>query len=219
MKKRLVASFLSLCMILSMTVFASAAPADNQGSVGSENCSEISRSEYLQNYAEYHGVSYDEAIAIDMTENEKIWRDYAERNNIPVGRSIIYDGSSPIEGATLHYVTVYNTYHLRSVDVTYKAFGKIISDRQSRTFVKGSFGETRAAPSSGSFVLTDNTKVIVNDDDYVRLTLTLDGTLEIDEESSRGFGVDLEAIKFDFGVSSHGYYRREIHDSYTETLP
>ena len=61
--------------------------------------------------------------------------------------------------------------------------------------------------------------MIVNDDSYTRLTLTLDCTLEIAVGlvGQSGFTVDIvEAV---FGASINGYYRKSVHDSFTETLP
>lgn len=219
MKKRFVLSFLSLCMILSLTIPASAVSPENQNTIDTENYTEISKNEYLNNYAEYYNITYDEAFAIDQAENMQIWKDYAERNNIPFTRSIIYDGHDPIEGATLHYVTVYNTYDTAVVDVTYKAFGKIISDPQSYTFVPGSFGEGRAETNNALFSIKDDYRVIVNNNHYTRLTLTLDCTLEIAVALTPQTGFDIQAIEAVFGASVSGFYRKSVHDSFTETLP
>lgn len=222
MKKRFAASFMSLCMILSLTIPVNAVSTDNQDTVDASdttNYIEISRSEYLKNFAEYHNMTYDEAVAIDKAENEQIWKDYAERNNIPVTRGIIYDGHDPIEGATLHYVTVYDTYDTAVVNVTYKAFGKIISDRQSRTFVPNSFGEGRAETNNALFSIKDDYRVIVNNSSYTRLTLTLDCTLEIEVELTGQTGFKISEIEAVFGASVSGFYRKSVHDSFTETLP
>ena len=219
MKKRLVSGFLSLCMILSLAIPAGAVSPENQNTVNPENYTEISRNEYLNNYAEYYNITYDEALAINQAENKQIWEDYAERNNIPVTCGIIYDGHDPIEGATLHYVTVYNTYSTAVVDVTYKAFGKIISDPQSYTFVPGSFGEGRAETNNAFFSIKDDYRVIVNNNSYTRLTLTLDCTVEIAANLIGQAGFEIAAVEAVFGASVNGYYRKSIHDSFTETLP
>ena len=51
MKKRLVACFLSLCMILSLAIPASAVAPENQNTVDPENYTEISKNEYLNNWS------------------------------------------------------------------------------------------------------------------------------------------------------------------------
>lgn len=222
MKNWFTACSLVLCMILCLTIPANAMSPNEQSIVDTASYTdytEISRDEYLNNYAEYHNITYAEAAAIDKAKNEQIWKDYAEQNNIPVPCDIIYDGHDPIEGATLHYVTVYNVYDTAVVDVTYKAFGKIISDRQTRTFVKDSFGEGRAETNNVLFSIKDDYRVIVNNNSYTRLTLTLDCTLEIPVELVGQTGFKIKDIEAVFGVSVSGYYRMSVHDSFTETLP
>lgn len=220
MKKKMMSLVLVMAMILS--ALPAAAAVDSTDSNGSYTI--ITREEYLQNYADYYGITYQEAESIDQEENAKIWADYFERNNLPIPRSIIYDGSYEQNGMIIYYVTVTNTAHVETqtginiVNVDYSAFGRVMADKQGMTFVPHSFGQGRASTDNAIFSLQPDYRVIVGNDSYATLTLTLDCTVEIEATVAANAGVDWKLASGGFSLSGNAYYRRSVHDSFTQTL-
>jgi len=205
--KKIISFILVLVMLMSTSAFADTKTNDVET---------VTKEEYLKEYAEYHGVTYEEAEIINAKENAVIWNDYIEKNNLPKSRDLIYNHSESYGGATLWYVKAI-AYTPDPGSVRYGAFGKVISDAHSKTFVKGSFDVTICQCVDSSFDLRSES-VYVDDDSYTRLYISLDTQVQITITEATSLGISGGLVNAGYTISQNTYYKKLVTDNFTETF-
>ena len=217
--KKLVTSFLILTMFVltSMNSFAAGVDEETNEWIDVENVEVITREDYIQHYAQTHGVSYEQADYIDKQDNARIWNEYCERNNLPQPRQIIYESSYSEAGATIWYVSARKTYSDGIASLLYGAKGKIIQDTHTKTFVKNSFDGNRIF-SPGSGVYTIDGDVYIDDNSYTRLYISVTATSSVGVNHTISVGGSGVLASLGYSQGTDYFWRKTIDDNFTETL-
>lgn len=176
----------------------------------------ISREEYIQNFADSHNITYEEAEIIDMAENAKIWNDYIGRSNLLHPMKLIYNDYYEQAGAKIWYVIVEDSDG-GFPKVTYGAQGKLIEDPHSKTFVKGSFN-SEFVYTNNMFFSLGNYTLAVEDDSYDHVYLSLVCPVEIPVDSATSVGGEGKLIQAGFELSGTTYYRKVVYANHKEKL-
>ena len=184
-----------------------------------DNINTITYEEYVRLYAENNNITYDEAKEIVDLENEEIRYQYYLNNyqNSGIGIfSIDYDDWYEENGVRIYYVDVYKYLNDGVVSIRYGAYGKVLVDPHSKTFVDGSW-QTYYAPNSGNYNFVAPT-LTVDQQDYTHVRVFCSGTVEVTKSYAVSIGFSVPEL-LDFGYTDQGndYFRHYISGSFVQT--
>lgn len=115
----------------------------------------------------------------------------------------------------IYYVDVYKYLNDGVVSIRYGAYGKVIVDPHSKTFVDGSWQKYHA-PNSGNYNFVAPT-LMVDQQDYTHVRVFCSGTVEVTKSYAVSIGFSVADL-LDFGYTDQGnnYFRHYISGSFVQ---
>lgn len=214
MLKRCTSIFLTVVLLLGLITVSYAS-----GNEGEEHIKTITAEEYIQLYANNNNITFDEAAEIIKKDNKAVLETYCAENNIITPFYIDYDDGYHDniggEEVIIYYVDVYDYLEDRYTSVRYGAFGRVLRDAHSKTFIEGSW-IGYSSPTSGLYSFVSPI-VTINQESYTRVRIACAGTIEMTYNVAITIGGKItNLIDIGYTVGGDNYVRKFVKDSFRE---